>query len=114
MATLAWHAHGTGPFYVYDAGHSDAVGLEVGRRFIAILCDALLEAAAHPNSPVTRQWQDRLRWSQVALKHAPHSKRDDYRRENLRRAKSLGFSAYKPPPAPGAWTKGAWLGERVF
>lgn len=114
VAALAWHAHGTGPLYIYDIGHSAAVTDDAGRRFVAILLDALLEAAAHPKSPVAKEWQRQLRWSQVAINHAPHGDRSGHRRENLRRALALGFGKYQPPPAPGAWTKGAWLGERTF
>jgi hypothetical protein len=114
LAVLAWHAHGTGPLYVLDAGHSDALIPDVGRELIGVLLDALLEAAAHRNAPVALKWQSRLRWSQVALKRAPHRERPDYRRENLRRALALGFTKYQPPPAAGDWTRGAWLGERTF
>lgn len=114
IAVLAWHAHGTGPLYVFDAGHSDAVDAEEGPELVRLLFDVVLEAAAHPKSPVAAEWQDRLRWSQVAIKHAPHQDHTAYRRENLRRAILRGFVTYKPPPPPGDWTKGAWLGERVF
>lgn len=114
LATLAWHAHGTGPLYVFDLGHSDALDADVGRRLTAILLDALLQAAAHRNTPVAPEWRSRLRWSQVPLAHAPHRQRARFRRENLRRALALCFMKYQPPPAAAHWTKGAWLGERVF
>jgi len=114
LAALAWHAHGTGPLYVFDLGYSDAVDGDVGRRLTAILLDALLQAAAHPDAPVAAEWRSRLRWSQVALAHAPHRERGRYRRENLRRALALAFTRYEPPPAAARWTKGAWLGERTF
>lgn len=114
LATLAWHVHGTGPLYVFDLGHTEALTVDVGRQLTAILLDALLRAAAHPDAPVAREWRSRLRWSQVALAHAPHHERGRFRRENLRRALSGRFVKYQPPPAPARWTKGAWLGERTF
>jgi hypothetical protein len=114
LAVLAWHAHDTGPLYVFDAGHSDALAPKVGRELIALLLDALLEVAAHPKACVASEWQDQLRWSQVALKHAPHRERPDYRRNNLRRALALSFTKHQPPPVAADWTKGAWLGERAF
>lgn len=114
LAALAWHAHGTGPLYVFDLGHSDVLEIAVGRALTAILLDALLQTAAHPDAPVAGEWQRRLRWSQVALAHAPHRERAGYRRENLRRALGLSFAKYEPPPAAARWTKGAWLGERTF
>lgn len=86
----------------------------VGRALTAVLLDALLQAAAHPDAPVAGEWQRRLRWSQVALAHAPHRESAGYRRENLRRALGLSFAKYEPPPAAARWTKGAWLGERTF
>jgi hypothetical protein len=114
LATLAWHAHGTGPLYVFDLGHAESLTIDIGRRLTAILLDALLQAAAHPDTPVAPEWRSRLRWSQVALAHAPHRERGHFRRENLRRALSFRFVKYQPPPAPARWTKGAWLGERTF
>lgn len=114
LAALAWHAHGAGPLYVFDVGHADVLAVEVGRRLTAILLDALLQAAAHPEAPVAAEWRRRLRWSQIALAHAPHRERGRYRRENLRRALALSFTKYEPPPAAARWTKGAWLGERRF
>jgi hypothetical protein len=114
LAALAWHAHGTGPLYVFDLGHSDALEIDIGRQLTAILLDALLQAAAHRNAPVAPEWRSRLRWSQVALAHAPHRERARFCRENLRRALALRFTKYQPPPAAAHWTKGAWLGERTF
>lgn len=114
LATLTWHAHGTGPLYVFDIGYVNALDTAVGRRLTAILLDALLQAAAHPEAPVAAEWRRRLRWSQAALAHAPHRERGRYRRENLRRALALSFTKYEPPPAAARWTKGAWLGERRF
>jgi hypothetical protein len=114
LAVLAWHAHGAGPLYVFDVGHTAAVSEAVGRVLTAVLLDVLLEAAVHPNAPVATQWQRRLRWSQVALAHAPHRNRQAYRRENLRRALTMRFTQHQPPPAAPRWTRGAWLGERAF
>lgn len=114
LSALTWHAHGTGPLYVLDAGHSNVLDPKVGLELIALLLDALLETAMHPKAPVAVEWQRRLRWSQAALKHAPHRERPDYRRENLRRALMLSFSKHQPPPTAAGWTRGAWLGERVF
>lgn len=114
LAALAWHAHNTGPLYVFDIGHTDVLDVAVGRRLTAILLDALLQAASHPEAPVASEWRRRLRWSQAALAHAPHRERGRYRRENLRRALALSFTKYEPPPAAARWTKGAWLGERRF
>jgi hypothetical protein len=114
LATLAWHTHGTGPLYVFDLGHTEAVTIDIGRQLTAILLDALLQAAAHRNAPVAPEWRGRLRWSQAALAHAPHGERALLRRENLRRALSLRFLRYRPPPVAARWTKGAWLGERIF
>jgi hypothetical protein len=114
VAALAWHAHESGPLYVLDAGCADAVTASVGRFLTVLLHDALLEAAAHRNSPVAPEWQRTLRWSQVALSHAPHRRRQQYRRENLRRAVSMGFSRHRPPPLAPHWASGAWLGERAF
>jgi hypothetical protein len=48
LSVLAWHAHGTGPLYVFDAGHSSALNPKVGLELVALLLDALLEAAKHP------------------------------------------------------------------
>ncbi len=114
LAALAWHAHDTGPLYVFDLGYSDVLDADIGRQLMAILLDALLQAAAHRNAPVAAEWRSRLRWSQVALSHAPHRERARFRRENLRRALALRFTKYQPPPDAARWTKGAWLGERVF
>lgn len=114
LAALAWHAHGTGPLYVFDIGNAQVLDLEIGRQLTIVLLDALLQAAAHPKAPVAAEWQRRLRWSQAALAHAPHRERVRYRRENLRRAHALAFTKYEPPPAAARWTKGAWLGERKF
>lgn len=114
LATVAWHAHGTGPLYVFDLGHSDALEIDIGQQLTAILLDALLQAAAHRNAPIAPEWRNRLRWSQVALAHAPHRERVRFRRENLRRALAVRFTKYQPPPAAARWTKGAWLGERAF
>ncbi len=114
LAALAWHAHGTGPLYVFDLGHADVLDVAVGRRLTAILLDALLQAAAHPDAPIAAEWRRMLRWSQAALAHAPHRERGRYRRENLRRALALSFTKYEPPPAVARWTKGAWLGEQGF
>ncbi len=114
LSVLAWHLHGTGPLYVLDAGHSDELIPEVGRELVALLLDALLEVAAHRKTPVASEWQRRLRWSQAAIKHAPHSERTGYRRENLRRAGALSFTKHQPPRVAADWTRGAWLGERAF
>jgi hypothetical protein len=114
LAALAWHAHGTGPLYVFDLGHSEAIDAHAGRLLTGVLLDALLQAAAHPNAPVASQWQGRLRWSQATLAHAPHRERGRYQRENLRRAIELGYTKHQPPPIAAAWTKGSWLGERTF
>jgi hypothetical protein len=114
LAVLAWHAHGTGPLYVLDAGYSSVLTGELGRELTAVLLDALLEIAEHSNSPVSSAWRQQLRWSQVALKHAPHGQRLLYQRENLRRALELRFTKHSAPPAAAAWTRGSWLGERSF
>jgi hypothetical protein len=114
LTVLAWHAHGAGPLYVFDAAHSPALSREVGRELTAVLLDVLLEAAAHRNAPVANEWRRRLRWSQVALKHAPHRERSALRKANLQRALALHFTKHQPPPTAAAWTKGAWLGERAF
>jgi hypothetical protein len=114
LAALAWHVHGTGPLYVFDLGHSDTLDADIGRRLTAVLLDALLQAALHRNAPVAPEWRGRLRWSQVALAHAPHRVRTRFRRENLRRALAWRFVRYQPPPVAARWTKGAWLGERTF
>jgi hypothetical protein len=114
LAVLAWHAHGTGPLYVFDLGHHDALTIDIGRQLTSILLDALLQAAAHRKAPVAPEWHGRLRWSQVALAHAPHRERPRFRRENLRRALALGFIRYQPPPAAAHWTREVWLGERTF
>ena len=114
LAVLSWHAHGTGPLYVFDIGHTNVIDADVGRRLTAILLDALLHAATHPDAPVADEWRRRPRWSQAPLAHAPHRERGTYRRENLRRALAHSFTAYTPPPVAARWTKGAWLGERRF
>jgi hypothetical protein len=114
LVVLAWHAHGTGPLYVFDVGYSDLVDAKLGFVLSARLLDALLEVAAHRKAKVASEWQHQLRWSQVALKHAPHRERPDYRRSNLRRAHALSFKKHQPPPSAADWTKGAWLGERAF
>jgi hypothetical protein len=114
LAVLTWHAHGTGPLYVFDLGHTNVIDSAVGRRLTMILLDALLQAAARPDAPVGAEWRRHLRWSQAPLAHAPHRLRGRYRRENLRRALAHSFTAYAPPPMAARWTKGAWLGERRF
>ena len=114
LAVLTWHAHGTGPLYVFDLGHTNVIDAAVGQRLTMILLDALLQAAAHPDAPVASEWRRQLRWSQAPLAHAPHRLRGRYRRENLRRALAHSFTAYAPPPVAARWTKGAWLGERRF
>lgn len=114
LSVLAWHMHGTGPLYVFDAGHNGALTPGVGRELIAVLLDALLEVAAHRRTRVASEWQRQLRWSQAAIKHAPHRERPGYRRENLQRALALSFTKHQPPPVAAEWTRGAWLGERAF
>lgn len=114
VAAAAWHAHETGPLYVFDLGHSSDVQREVGELLENVLLDALLEAARHHKAPVHRDWHGQLRWSQIALARVGPSERNDYRRANLGRAKTLGFTKYVPPPLAAEWTKGAWLGVRRF
>jgi hypothetical protein len=111
LTALARHAHGTGPLYVPDIGDAHVLDVEVGRQLTAALLDALLQAAAHTEAPVAAEWQRRLRWSQAALAHAPHRERVRYSRANLRRAHTLAFTKYVPPPAAAHCTKGAWLGR---
>jgi hypothetical protein len=113
-AALAWHAHGTGPLYAFDAGHSELTDLDTGRFLTAVLLDALLEIAQHQSAPVSTEWKDCLRWSQAALKRVQGRDGAVYRRENLRRARALSFEKHRPPPAAAGWTKGAWLGTRRF
>lgn len=114
VAALAWHAHETGPLYVLDAGHTSAIDASVGRDLTMLLLHALVESAARPGASVAGDWRRVLRWSQVALKHAPHRDRQAYRRANLRRALELQFGRYQPPPSVPKWARGAWLGERGF
>ena len=99
---------------MFDLGQATMLEDDVGRELTAILLDALLQAAAHPNTPVSAEWRRRLRWSHSALAHAPHRERASYRKENLKRALALSFSKCQPPPVAARWTKGAWLGERRF
>jgi hypothetical protein len=92
LATLAWHAHGTGPLYVFDLGHTDALAIDIGRELTAILLDALLQAAAHRNAPVAPEWRIRLRWSSAPQQgakdgegeHCDTRREDGYEREDDR------------------------------
>jgi hypothetical protein len=117
IAAIAWHQEGSGPLYVFDctARKDMSVGNRpLGPQLTAILLDVLCFVQTRPVARIPVHWQRKLRWSQQPLARAPRPNRPSYMRENLRRAKELGFVKLHPPGLAPIWASSAWLGERSF
>jgi len=117
IAAIGWHQEGSGPLYVFDCAARNDMSLgsrPVGPQLTTMLLDVLCFIQTRPMAGIPMQWQRKLRWSQQPIARAPNPSRPSYKRENLRRAKELGFVKLQPAGIAPMWASSAWLGERSF